>query len=491
MPMLEMFMPYATVTLVRFQKWDEILKEPEPEQGLKLTGAFLRFARGMAYASRKQVMEAEGELKLLREITGAIPIDAPLGNSTARGVLAIAEHLLAGRIAQARGDQKTAIELLGKAARAEDAVNYNEPPDWDLPVREWLGGALIAAGDPVEAEKVFRAELKLHPRNGRALFGLMESLKRQKKMASARTVERDFAKAWSMADTKLSAIDLFGAGQAAARSTGNGAPGLRFADVRLKTGVRLHYAEQGNPAGQPIILLHGYTDSWFSFSRVLPSLDARYHVYALDLRGHGDSERPASGYKLSDFATDVLAFMDEKGMKRATIVGHSMGSFIAQQLAILAPERVERLVLIGSATTLRNNTVLDLQKAVNTLDDPVPAKFVREFQAGTIYLPLPEEFMDTVVRESLKVPARVWRATMEGFFATDYRSQLGRIKAPTLILWGERETIFPRPEQDSLVNSLANADLKVYPETGHALHWERPEQFVKDLEDFLKPAATR
>ena len=205
MPMLEMFMPYATVTLVRFQKWEEVLQEPEPEQGLKITTAFWRFARGLAYADRKQIVEAEAELKVLRDITVAVPADAPLGNSTARGVLAIAENVLAGKIAQARGDQKAAIEFLSKGVAAEDAVNYNEPPDWDLPVREWLGSALIASGNQVEAEKVFRDELRKHPRNGRALFGLLESLKRQRKMSSARKLEREFNLAWSQADTRLSA----------------------------------------------------------------------------------------------------------------------------------------------------------------------------------------------------------------------------------------------------------------------------------------------
>jgi pimeloyl-ACP methyl ester carboxylesterase/Flp pilus assembly protein TadD len=491
MPMLEMFMPYATVTLVRFQKWEEILKEPEPDRGLKITTAFWRFARGMAYASRKQIAEAEVELKLLLETTGTLPADAPLGNSTARGVLSVAEYVLAGKVAQARGDQKAAIEFFGKGVAAEDAVNYNEPPDWDLPVREWLGGALIANGDWAAAEKVFRVELRKHQRNGRALFGLLESLKRQGKASSARTVEREFNRAWRLADTRLSTKDLYGENEETTHLKISGTTPLRFADVRLKTGVRLRYAEQGDPAGQPIILLHGYTDSWFSFSRVLPLLSAKYKVYALDLRGHGDSDRPASGYKLSDFAADVLAFMDEKGMKRATIVGHSMGSFISQQVAVNAPERVERLILIGSGTTLRNDVVLDLQRAVNTLNDPVPATFVREFQASTVHQPLPKEFMDRVVNESLKVPARVWRATIEGFFATDDRRQLGRIKAPTLILWGDRETIFTRHEQDLLVKTIANADLKVYPETGHALHWERPEQFVKNLEGFIMRSEKR
>jgi pimeloyl-ACP methyl ester carboxylesterase/tetratricopeptide (TPR) repeat protein len=488
MPMLEMFMPYTTVTLVRFQKWDEILKEPEPERELKITNAYRRFARGMAYASRKQVSAAEAELKLLVDIINEVPADAPLGNSTARGVLVTAENLLAGKIAQARGDQKAAIEFLGKGVAAEDALNYNEPPDWDLPVREWLGGVLMQSRDYAEAERVFRAELRKHPANGRALFGLLESLKRQGKATAARAVKREFDKAWRQADTKLSAGDLFGASAEPNRPASRVAQPLRFADVRLKTGVRLRYAEQGSAIGQPVILLHGYTDSSYSFSRVMPSLGAEFHVYALDLRGHGASERPASGYRLTDFAADVLAFMDEKKIKRATIVGHSMGSFISQQVALIAPERVERLVLIGSATTLRNNTVLDLQQAVNKLSDPVPVSFVREFQASTIYQPLPDEFMEQVINESLKVPARVWRATMEGFFATDDRHRLNQIKVPTLILWGDRETIFPRSEQDALVKMLASAELKVYPETGHALHWERPEQFVKDLEDFIRRA---
>ena len=484
MPMLEMFMPYTHVALVRFQKWDDVLKSPAPDGGLKLTTAFWRFARGMAYASRKQVAEAEGELKLLVEIIGGVPVDAPFGNSTARGVLAVAENLLAGRIAQARGDKKAAFELLGKAVAAEDAVSYNEPPDWDLPTREWLGGALVASGDYPGAERVFRDELKKHPRNGRALFGLAESLKRQGKETDARSVEREFEKAWAQADTKLTVKDLFGA---ETETAGGEAQGLRFADVSLRTGVRLRYAEAGATDAPPVILLHGYTDSSFSYSRVLPALAAKYHVYALDQRGHGDSERPAKGYAITDFAADVLAFMDAKGLRRATVVGHSMGSFVAQQVAASAPGRVERLVLIGSATTLRNDVVAELRNAVDELrdDGPVPEEFVREFQTSTVHAPLPAEFMERVVAESRKVPARVWRAAAAAFLADEPGGRLGQIKAPTLIIWGDRETVFPRAEQDALVRQLSDAVLKVYEETGHSPQWERPAEFVKDLDDFM------
>jgi len=283
MPMLEMFMPYRTVVLVRFQKWDELLNAPAPDAGLKITTAFWRFGRGMARAAKRQIAESENELKAFREISKTTPEVAPFGNSTARRVLAVADQTLAGKIAFGKGDGKTAIDILQKAVVAEDLVNYNEPPDWDIPTRELLGGVLLAGNNFVEAEKVFRAEIAKHPRNGRALFGLMESLKKQNKNSSANLVQREFEKAWTTADTKLTIESLSGGSQTA--SVQANAPALKFADVKLKTGVRLRYAEQGNPNGEPIILLHGYTDSWFSYSQILPLLDAKYHVFALDQRG--------------------------------------------------------------------------------------------------------------------------------------------------------------------------------------------------------------
>jgi tetratricopeptide (TPR) repeat protein len=208
MPMLEMFAPYATITLVRFRQWDEVMKLSEPDREMKITRSLWRFARGMALAATGQAARADEELKRLREEAAMVPADAPMGNSTARGVLQVAEFLLAGKIALARGDKNTAFELLSKGVEAEDALSYNEPPDWDLPVRESLGGALILSGDHAQAEKVFRAELEKHPRNGRALFGLHESLKRQGQTSAARLVERQFNRAWQSADTKLRVEDL-------------------------------------------------------------------------------------------------------------------------------------------------------------------------------------------------------------------------------------------------------------------------------------------
>ncbi|HKV37179.1 MAG TPA: alpha/beta fold hydrolase [Pyrinomonadaceae bacterium] len=486
MPMLEMFRPYPIISQVRFNRWDDVLKEPKPDEALKITTGFWHYARGSAYASMNQPANADAELKALQTLVKTIPADAPMGNNVAVDVMKIADLSLAGRIAFARGDKQTAFSLLNQAAVAEDATSYNEPADWDLPVREVLGGMLLTSGDYAAAEKAFRDELKRHPRNGRALFGLAESLKGQGNKSSAQMVWREFEEAWKDADTKLTVDGLSGVQKKAENgaSASNAAP-VQFASVLLKTGVRLRYAYQGAPNGEPVILLHGYTDSWFSFSQILPLLDQRYRVYTLDQRGHGESDRPVGGYAMPQFAGDVVAFMDAMNIKQATIVGHSMGSFVAQHVAVEAPERVKRLVLVATATTIHTNELVQqLQREINALPDPVPQKFVYEFQLSTAFQPLSNDFFHAVLKESMKLPAHVWREVMAEMMSPEAGVQLKKIKTPTLILWGDKD-FFPRSEQDSLVSAMPNAVLKVYKDTGHALHWERPDKFAADLKLFM------
>lgn len=264
--------------------------------------------------------------------------------------------------------------------------------------------------------------------------------------------------------------------------------GVRFATTRLSTGLRAHYAKQGDPTGQAIVFLHAYVDSWFSYSRVLPLLSAEYRAFAPDQRGHGDSDKPECRYAVDDYAADVDAFMDAVRVEGATLVGDSSGGLIAQRVALDYPHRVGRLVLIGSPTTLVNNeTVAEFGKEILALEDPVPPGFVREFVSGTIRDPVPERFLEGVVSESLKVPARVWRGYYEGVvLAADDTARLGEIGAPTLILWGEQDALLPREEQEWRATAIPDATLKVYPETGHLAHWVRPEWVARDLEAFVR-----
>jgi pimeloyl-ACP methyl ester carboxylesterase len=262
---------------------------------------------------------------------------------------------------------------------------------------------------------------------------------------------------------------------------------FREATVQLSTGVRMHYVEQGRKDGPVLVLLHGYTDSYLSFERVLPLLPRSFHVYALDQRGHGDSSRPECCYSQSDFASDVAAFLDAQGIPRAVLVGHSMGSFIAQQVAFEHPQRVEALVLVGSAPTVHGNAVAaGLKSYVDTLSDPIDPAFVRDFQAGTFYRPIPPSFLDTAISESLKVPARVWKAALDGLIAEDHSSRLGEISVPTLVVGGDRDGFFSVAEQQALAQALPHASLSLYTGTGHAPHVEEPQRFVDDVKKFLR-----
>jgi pimeloyl-ACP methyl ester carboxylesterase len=275
---------------------------------------------------------------------------------------------------------------------------------------------------------------------------------------------------------------------AAAMSASSDAP--RFGEVKLTTGIRLHYAEQGPATAETIILLHGYSDSWFSYSQVMTPLARGLHVFALDLRGHGKSDQPATGYRMRDLAADVVAFMDAKSIVRATVVGHSMGGLVAQQVALAAPKRVSRLVLIGSPARIVNiNGFAEFEKAVMGLTDPVPESFAREFQLSTIHTPLSNEFVGRAVAESMQLTARVWRQLLLGMKETDRAIALGRSGIPILALRGEKDTIVPPAEHDALVAMVRPKAHKTYPNTGHALHWEQPAAFVRDVLEFIRGTA--
>ena len=254
-------------------------------------------------------------------------------------------------------------------------------------------------------------------------------------------------------------------------------------NIELTTGVRLQYAERGT--GTPVLLLHGYSDSWYSYASVLDQLDDRVHAFALTQRGHGDAGKPQEGYDMADFAADALAFLDAQGLDRVAVVGHSMGTFIAQELALSQPERVSHLILIGSAPRGDNEVLAGLAEAVADLQDPVDGAFIREFQASTVHTPIPDDVLDTICAESSKMPARVWRQVLAGLRAYDAKSQLASISAKTLLLWGDCDTVFSRAEQDELRAAIPGATLAVYQDIGHGLHWEAPRRVADQLAAFV------
>jgi pimeloyl-ACP methyl ester carboxylesterase len=208
----------------------------------------------------------------------------------------------------------------------------------------------------------------------------------------------------------------------------------------------------------------------------------------LTQRGHGDSGRPDTGYRTQDFGADIAAVVDVLGLAAPVIVGHSMGATHALRFALDYPGTAAGLVLAGAFATYRDNpAVLDLWgSAISRLQDPVDAAFVRTFQEGTLAQRVPEPFLEMVVEESLKLPARVWRSTFEGFLDDEWTRHYARIGIPTLVLWGRHDALSPRRDQDALCAAISHARLLVYEAAGHALHWEEPARFAADLVSFTR-----
>jgi len=262
--------------------------------------------------------------------------------------------------------------------------------------------------------------------------------------------------------------------------------------IKVKTGITLNYVVQGDPNGPVIVLLHGAGDSWHSYQRVLPLIPAKYRVYAITMRGHGLSDHPKTGYARADFAADILDFLDQFHIHHATLVGHSLGSFVAQKVAELDTDHLDRLVLIGSGPGLhrKNEATDEIKSYFSSVQDPVPYTFARDFQASTIYSPIPAWFFETMVAEAQRVSADTWHGLGEGLTADEPVDDLKKIRVPTLVEWGEKDSIFSKSDQDILIHMIPNAKLSTYPDTGHALHWERPERFTKELLAFVQESGT-
>jgi pimeloyl-ACP methyl ester carboxylesterase len=253
----------------------------------------------------------------------------------------------------------------------------------------------------------------------------------------------------------------------------------------LPTTVHLPFLSQGDPAGVPVVFLHGLSDSWRSFEPLLPYIPS-LRAIAVTQRGHGDAPKPYDGYDIDGLAADVAGVLDDAGVERAVVVGHSMGSIVATRVGLAYPERVSGLVLLGAKPTYDVPELQEFFAFLETFEDPVDPEFIREFQESTVVRPVPASIIDTAVSESRKLPARVWRALAATGLRADHTEMLGRIEAPTLLMYGDRDEYVSREDQDALLAGLPDARLRVYEGTGHAMHWEDPAACAHDLVAFVE-----
>ncbi len=260
-------------------------------------------------------------------------------------------------------------------------------------------------------------------------------------------------------------------------------------EVRLSNGLKLNYVELGNPDGEPLLLLHGYTDSSRSWSLTAPYLD-EYRLLIPDQRGHGGSDAPLCCYSTSQYADDARLFLDALGVERAAVTGHSLGSMVAISLAADHPERVSSLILIGSTAMVpvkRGDWLYD--NAMNLkapLDRSSP--FLREWHPSNQPTSVDPLFANAIEQEYLTIPLHVWRGVMRELAQVPVGRHAEDVKVPVLLISGGKDPLFPAEHHASLRKAFPHAEERVFEELGHNPNWERPEEVGPLMERFLSSA---
>ena len=255
-----------------------------------------------------------------------------------------------------------------------------------------------------------------------------------------------------------------------------------------RTDRQLAYLDIGARDAPPVVLIHGYTDSSRDWAPLAPELK-QFRLIIVDLRGHGASGKPDCCYSRFDFAHDVKLLLDTLHIPTADIVGHSLGSIVAQAFAQVWPESTRRLILVSSTGTSFGTpeSVQARMAALAELKDPIDpdSAFMRAWWRESISIN-PEFFWRRQQRDAAAIPARVWRAIAEqATLGVDLRFMLPRIQAPTLVIWGEREDLVSDAGREALRTGISRVETRTFPGLGHDLFWEDPQAVAALMVEFL------
>jgi pimeloyl-ACP methyl ester carboxylesterase len=259
----------------------------------------------------------------------------------------------------------------------------------------------------------------------------------------------------------------------------------RKASAVLSNGQTIAYIDAGPRQAPAVVLIHGYTDSARDWLPVEPLLETRFRLIMVDLRGHGASGKPECCYTRFDFAYDIELLLSSLHIETADVVGHSLGSIVAQTFAEVWPGRTRRLVLISSTGTSfgTQGWLTDVQR----LNDPIDpdSQFMRDWwnQSMTIN---PEAFSSHQRRDAAAIPARLWRAIADqSLVGVDLQPMLRRVRVPTLLIWGARDTMVSVEGREALRTGIAGSKVKIFGSLGHDLFWEDPSGVTAAITDFL------
>lgn len=254
-------------------------------------------------------------------------------------------------------------------------------------------------------------------------------------------------------------------------------------NLSLRTGITVPCLVQGDQDAKPLLLLHAWGESRNSFDRLLPGLTG-FRVYAPDLRGQGQADKPGEGYSLAEQAGDAVAILDAVGAKTSFVLGSSSGGYVAQQLAVMHPGRVAALVLVGSPLSLQGRPAV--ADEVEQLADPIDEDWVRASVSWfPLHQPVPGWYLEDRVRDGVRMPAHAWKKLLAGLTSSAPPTDAGTIRTPTLIICGGKDNLLPQRDRELLAARISGAKLKVYPDAGHLVLWECPDRVLADAGAFL------
>jgi len=256
--------------------------------------------------------------------------------------------------------------------------------------------------------------------------------------------------------------------------------------VQLPNGIRMSYLDLGDPNGERLLLLHGYTDSSRTWSLLVPHL-TRYRLLIPDQRGHGATSAPECCYSQSQFAYDAKLFLDALKIERAGAAGHSMGSMVAMAMAAEYPDRVTKIALLGStalAPVKRGEWLFDNAIALKAPLDP-NSRFLKEWHPANQPTPIDKAFADAAMAEIMTIPVPVWHSVMRELEGVPVARRASDVKAPVLVLSGGADALFPPEHHAALLKAFPAAQSHVYPTLGHNFPWEVPAEVSRRLSAFF------
>ena len=255
------------------------------------------------------------------------------------------------------------------------------------------------------------------------------------------------------------------------------------------SGMQMYYEMHGQ--GYPLVLIHGLSATSLIWAFQVPEFSRDYRVVIMDLRGHGQSDKPEMEYSIGLFARDVVALMEHLGIERAHIVGVSMGGMVAQQLALDYPQRVKRLVLADSMSHLDTCLRMKVENwglIAKRLGMEMQARDAMPWSFSSSYINKHYDETMNIIGQVAELPVKPYLQSLDATMVHDVRERLGSIAAPTLVITGDQDILVPRQYADILCQFIPDSRLAVIEGAAHVVSIEQPEAFNSAVLDFLAEA---